>query len=101
MRFSRGGLRGRREGWNNCCCLMSLLTGNIQTAAWMKLRRFGIDGYFTPGAFGDDHHERECVRAGGDGARGGEELAAHGPTWLFDDLADAGAVIAALGETAG
>ena len=41
---------------------MSLLTGNIQTAAWMKLRRFGIDGYFTPGAFGDDHHDRNGRR---------------------------------------
>ena len=36
---------------------MSLLTGNIQTAAWMRLRRFGIEGYFRPGAFGDDHHD--------------------------------------------
>lgn len=121
---------------------MSLLTGNIQTAAWMKLRRFGIDGYFTPGAFGDDHHDRNelgpvamareaarsgrryapeavvvigdtprdiaCARACGarvlavaTGTYSREELAAHGPTWLFDDLSDAGAVIAALGETAG
>jgi len=116
---------------------LSLLTGNIQTAAWMKLRRFGIDSYFIPGAFGDDHHDRNqlgpvalaraatnsgrhfpaaasivigdtprdiaCARACGahvlavaTGAYHRDDLAAHQPTFLFDDLSDTAAVIAAL-----
>jgi phosphoglycolate phosphatase-like HAD superfamily hydrolase len=116
---------------------LSLLTGNVQTAAWMKLRRFGIDSYFIPGAFGDDHHDRNqlgpvamarasshtgrpvppsdtivigdtprdiaCARACGarvlavaTGAYRREELAAHAPTFLFDDLSDTAAVIAAF-----
>lgn len=116
---------------------LSLLTGNVQSAAWMKLRHFGIDAHFIPGAFGDDHHDRNqlgpialaraarhsgrhfpasativigdtprdiaCARACGahvlavaTGAYPRDELAAHQPTLLFDDLSDTDAVVAAL-----
>ena len=37
---------------------MGLLTGNIESGARIKLRHFGLDGYFRFGAFGDDHHDR-------------------------------------------
>ena len=38
---------------------VGLLTGNIQPGAWMKMRHFGLDGYFTFGAFGCDHADRD------------------------------------------
>lgn len=39
--------------------LSSLLTGNIQPAAFLKLRLVGLDEFFTlPGAFGEDSHDR-------------------------------------------
>jgi phosphoglycolate phosphatase len=34
--------------------ILGLLTGNWRTSAYIKLRHFGIDGYFTVGAFADD-----------------------------------------------
>jgi len=37
---------------------LAVLTGNIQDGAWMKLRHYGLDPYFSYGAFGDDHHDR-------------------------------------------
>jgi len=37
---------------------LSLLTGNIQDAAWKKLHHYGLSDYFKVGAFGDDHHDR-------------------------------------------
>ena len=42
---------------------LGLVTGNFREGADIKLRRFGIGGYFSFGAFGCDHHERsELVR---------------------------------------
>ena len=122
-------------------CQLNLLTGNIQPAAWIKLRRFGLDPWFGTGAFGDDHHDRNalgpvamareaarsgrhfpphatvvigdtprdiaCARACGaavlavaTGTYSRDELAAHGPTLLFDDLSDTRAVLDALDRLA-
>jgi phosphoglycolate phosphatase-like HAD superfamily hydrolase len=37
----------------------ALLTGNVEPAARLKMRLFGLEGFFTlPGAFGDDSHDR-------------------------------------------
>ena len=36
----------------------ALLTGNLERGAWIKLRRFGIDGFFGFGAFGSDDKDR-------------------------------------------
>ena len=38
---------------------MGLLTGNIEAGAWIKLESFGLDQYFSFGAFGDEHPERD------------------------------------------
>ncbi len=35
-----------------------LLTGNFEQAAYTKLNRAGLDHYFSTGAFGGEHHER-------------------------------------------
>ncbi|MFM7056510.1 MAG: HAD family hydrolase [Planctomycetota bacterium] len=40
---------------------LSLLTGNYAEGAWMKLRHFEIDHFFTGGAYGDHHPERDDV----------------------------------------
>lgn len=40
-------LRRRQE------VLLSLLTGNVEEAGWLKLRTVGLDGYFSFGAFGE------------------------------------------------
>ncbi len=40
---------------------LSLLTGNYAEGAWIKLRHFQIDHYFTSGGFGDDHAHRDDV----------------------------------------
>jgi phosphoglycolate phosphatase-like HAD superfamily hydrolase len=37
---------------------LGLLTGNLERTAWIKLARFGLDGFFGFGAFGSDHAER-------------------------------------------
>lgn len=40
---------------------LGLLTGNYEVAAWAKLSHFGLDRYFTFGAFGDFHCNRDDV----------------------------------------
>ncbi|MEY3173202.1 MAG: hypothetical protein RLZZ436_1116 [Planctomycetota bacterium] len=40
---------------------LSLLTGNYAEGAWMKLRHFNIADYFSGGAYGDHHAERDDV----------------------------------------
>ncbi len=40
---------------------LAVLTGNLREGAWIKLRTFGLDGHFTTGAFGDDHHDRNAL----------------------------------------
>jgi phosphoglycolate phosphatase len=43
--------------------ILGLETGNLEPAAYMKLRRGGIDGYFSLGGFGSDSQERsELIR---------------------------------------
>lgn len=43
--------------------ILGLETGNLEPAAYMKLKRGGIDGYFTFGGFGSDSADRnELVR---------------------------------------
>lgn len=37
---------------------VALLTGNLEEAAWIKLRAAGLDRFFTWGAFGSDARER-------------------------------------------
>ena len=37
---------------------LSLLTGNVENGAMIKTGHFGIDHYFSFGAFGNDHHDR-------------------------------------------
>jgi phosphoglycolate phosphatase len=45
--------------------ILGLETGNLELAAYMKLRRGGLDGYFSFGGFGSDSEERaELIRAG-------------------------------------
>lgn len=38
--------------------LLGIQTGNMEEAAWLKLQRGGLEGYFTFGGFGSDHAER-------------------------------------------
>lgn len=38
---------------------MGLLTGNIEAGAWLKMRHFGLERYFSFGAFGCDHADRD------------------------------------------
>jgi phosphoglycolate phosphatase-like HAD superfamily hydrolase len=38
--------------------VLGLATGNFEPAAWSKLRRGGLDGYFSFGGFGSDHADR-------------------------------------------
>lgn len=40
---------------------LSLLTGNYAQGAWIKLRHFQIDHFFTGGAYGDHHPNRDDV----------------------------------------
>ena len=42
---------------------LGLATGNFREAAFIKLRRYGLDGYFLEGGFGGDHPERPEVVA--------------------------------------
>lgn len=37
---------------------LALLTGNVEAGARIKLRHFALDHFFTHGAFGCDHHDR-------------------------------------------
>ncbi|MFA7257502.1 MAG: HAD family hydrolase [Kiritimatiellales bacterium] len=48
----KSGLAGSND-WK-----MGLVTGNIETTAWMKLRYAGIDQYFSFGGFGCTHADR-------------------------------------------
>ena len=42
---------------------LGLETGNFREAAFIKLHRYGLDGYFRDGGFGGDHMERGRVVA--------------------------------------
>lgn len=42
---------------------LGLETGNFRQAAFIKLRRYGLDGYFQEGGFGGDHTEKWQVVA--------------------------------------
>ncbi len=37
---------------------VGLATGNFRQAAWLKLQRYGLEGFFQEGAFGEDAEER-------------------------------------------
>jgi phosphoglycolate phosphatase len=37
---------------------LGLVSGNLEVAAWLKLRSAGLHGYFAAGAFGSDSRER-------------------------------------------
>jgi len=37
---------------------LGLVTGNIESVAWNKLRHTKLDGHFETGGFGSDHRER-------------------------------------------
>lgn len=41
--------------------VLSLLTGNYEEAAWIKLRHYKLDGFFSFGGFGDHHAARDDV----------------------------------------
>ena len=47
------------DGWVR----LGLETGNFREAAFIKLRRYGLDGYFQYGGFGGDHMEKWQVVA--------------------------------------
>jgi len=49
------GLAGREN------VALGLLTGNLQVGARIKLRHYGLNGYFPFGGFGDDHYDRDDV----------------------------------------
>jgi len=50
--------------------ILGLETGNLEPAAYMKLKRGSIDGYFSLGGFGSDSDDRtELVRIGIERAR--------------------------------
>ena len=42
---------------------LGLETGNFREAAFIKLRRYGLDGYFREGGFGGEHMEKRHVVA--------------------------------------
>ena len=44
---------------NQTNLVLGLLTGNWRQSGFLKLHHFGIDGYFTIGAFADDSFKRE------------------------------------------
>jgi phosphoglycolate phosphatase-like HAD superfamily hydrolase len=49
---------------------LGLATGNLEPAAWAKLRHAGLDGYFRVGGFGTDSEDRlELTRRGAERAR--------------------------------
>jgi phosphoglycolate phosphatase len=51
---------------------LGLVTGNIETTAWMKLRYAGIDRYFSFGGFGCTHADRAEIARQALKATGGE-----------------------------
>ena len=81
MRYTRGWNFGRRvEVWEEgviCAGVPDLLealrsdhrvqlgleTGNFREAAFIKLRRYGLDAFFEGGGFGGDYSERSQVVA--------------------------------------
>lgn len=77
---------------------IGLLTGNIRLGAELKLRHFGLWGFFLCGAFGDDHEDRnrlaEIAKEQGETAWGrkldGSEVLVIGDTPL--DIACAGSI---------
>jgi phosphoglycolate phosphatase-like HAD superfamily hydrolase len=42
-------------------CLLGLVTGNIESCAWIKLRHLGLHTPFTLGAFGHEHGDRNEI----------------------------------------
>lgn len=50
------GLLDMLSGINGHCS--GLLTGNVQAGAQIKLQHYGLAGYFSFGAYGDDNEER-------------------------------------------
>lgn len=40
---------------------LGLVTGNLRSAAWSKLRHAGLDGYFSFGAYGDETPDRNEI----------------------------------------
>ena len=52
------GVRGLLDLLTEGGAVLGLLTGNLEAGAWLKLQRFGVDHYFSFGAFGDEHAER-------------------------------------------
>ena len=42
---------------------LGLVTGNFREAAFIKLNRYGLDGYFQEGGFGGEHMEKQQVVA--------------------------------------
>ena len=40
---------------------LGLVTGNIETCAWLKLEACGLHGHFTLGAFGHEHADRREI----------------------------------------
>lgn len=42
-------------------CVLGLLTGNVEEGARIKLQIFGLNEYFTFGAFGDDNEDRNLL----------------------------------------
>jgi phosphoglycolate phosphatase-like HAD superfamily hydrolase len=71
VREALAALQGRRD------VLLGLATGNLEPAAWAKLRHAGLDGFFGVGGFGTDSEDREeLTRRGAERARraaGGDE----------------------------
>lgn len=49
------------KNWKNI--ELALLTGNTEPGAFIKLKHFGIDTYFSFGAFGSDHADRNQLGA--------------------------------------
>jgi phosphoglycolate phosphatase-like HAD superfamily hydrolase len=41
--------------------LLGLLTGNLEAGAWMKLEPFGLNKFFSVGAYGDDGEDRNVL----------------------------------------
>jgi len=42
-------------------CVLGLVTGNIESCAWIKLRHLGLHAPFTLGAFGHEHGDRNEI----------------------------------------
>ena len=57
------GVRSLLDVLQNTTDQLGILTGNMQLAAEIKLRHFGIDGYFSFGGFGGEHENRNDVAA--------------------------------------